>query len=483
MKTRTRNIFSHKWLAATFLVFGVTLFFGCDGDTKDQSTSAYLGGEIVNPTSEFLILSKSGKILDSIKLNDKNKFSYRIDSVETGVYSFEHRPEVQHFYITPGDSLLFRVNTLAFDESLHFSGTGEAQNNYITEMYLLDEANSDLLLSFYKTPPSVFLKKTDSIKSSRIENLERIKVKKNFSPEFVALAEKIINYESYDLKERYIYLVNKYYRDYQKKLPKDFFDYRKNVVFNDESLQETAAYKRFIENYLINKSLEHCQKNHIDHEECFDRANTKNILSRIKMVGDLIRIPSLRDHFLLKLGAKGIVLAKSRTEIKKLIDALQKSGLPEEKLKDMKQLGTIQLAYLPGTEIKNVPLFNTQGDTIPFSEIVNKPTIIFLWSIYKDGHQKEHQLIQELRRKYPEINFVGINLDIGETNKWRIAVQKYNYNKDFEYQLGETGIDKKFFQYYLNKLLFLDSSSKVVIGDAFINSPEFESRILEFLNR
>lgn len=483
METRTQNILIHKALATTFLVIALLLFYGCEDENSSQSASAYLGGEIVNPTSKFLVLSKNGKILDSIKLNDKNRFSYRIDSVETGVYTFEHRPEVQHFYVTPGDSLLFRVNTLAFDESLHFSGTGEAQNNFITEMYLMDEANSDLLLSFYKTPPSKFLKQTDSIRTNRLDNLKRLKVKKNFSPEFVALAEKIIDYESYDLKERYIYLVNKYYREYQKKLPESFFDYRKNVVFNDESLQETAAYKRFIENYLINKSLEHCEKNHNDHKECFDRANTENILSRIKMVGDLIRIPSLRDHFLLKLGAKGIVLAKSREDIQKIIHALKKSKFPEEKIKDMEQLGTIQLAYLPGTEIKTVPIINTEGDSVPFLKVIDRPTIIFLWSIYEDGHQKDHKLIQELRKKYPEINFVGINLDVGEENAWKIAVQKYNYNKDFEYQLGKTGIDKKFFQYYLNKLLFLDSSSKVVIGDAFINSPEFESRILEFLNR
>ncbi|MFD0975911.1 TlpA family protein disulfide reductase [Salinimicrobium gaetbulicola] len=483
MKTLFKNISALKWLAAYLLGFIFISFYSCDNSPSNQTNSAYLGGEIVNPTSEYIVLQKNGKILDSIRLDDRNRFSYRIDSVQQGIYSFGHRPEIQHFYISPGDSLLIRANTLAFDESLHFSGTGEAENNFITEMFLLDEANADLLLSFYKTSPSEFLKQTDSIKRNRLEHLERLKVKKKFSPEFVTLAEKIINYESYDLKERYIYLISKYYTEYQQKLPDNFYEYRKNVVFNDTSLQETAAYKRFIENYLTNKSLELCKRTHKDHEECFDRANTKNILNRIKMVGDLIKIPSLKNHFLLKLGAKGIVLARSREDIKVILEALRKNGFPEDQVKDMEQLGTIQLAYLPGTEIKDVPLINTKEEFVPFLNIVDKPTIIFLWSIYKDGHQEDHKLIQELRRKYPEINFVGINLDIDETTAWKIAVQKYNYNKDFEYQLGQTQINKRFFQYYLNKLLFLDDAGKVVIGDAFINSPEFESRILEFLNR
>ena len=483
MNTKTKNTTSRSWLTPIFIGFSLLFISACENSSSRETNFAYLGGEIVNPTSDFIVIQKGGEILDSVRLDEKNKFSYRIDSVKTGIYSFEHRPEVQHFYISPGDSLLLRVNTLAFDESLHFSGTGDTQNNFIAEMYLLDKANSDLLLSFYKTPPTEFLKQTDSIKKSRIENLDRLKTKKNFTPEFVTLARKIINYESYDLKERYLYLVNKYYKEYKEILPEDFLDYRKEVLFNDESLQESAAYKRFIENYLINKSLEHCKRHQTGHKGCLDRANTKNILSRISMVGDLIQIPSLKNHFLLKLGAKGIVLAKSQEDIQKIIEELRKSGYPEERIKDMEQLGAIQLAYLPGTTLRNVPLINTQGDSVPFQKVLNKPTIIYLWSIYKTGHQKENKLIQELRKKYPEVNFVGINLDIGETNPWRIAVQKYNYNKNFEYQLGKTRIEKRFYQYYLNKLLFMDSTGKVIIGDAFINSPEFESRILEFLNR
>lgn len=483
MKTIFKNIFAQTFTAASFVGLLMLLFYSCDNNSNILKGSAYLGGEIINPTSEYIILQKNGKTIDSIRLDDKNRFSYRLDSVETGIYIFKHRPEIQQFYISPGDSLLLRANTLAFDESLHYSGTGEAQNNFITDMLLMDKENADLLLTFYKIPPVEFLKKTDSIQQSRFDYLQKHKTKRDFSPEFISLAEKIINYESYDLKERYIYLINKYYKEYQEKLPEDFFDYRKKVLFNDPQLQETATYRRFIENYLINKSLENCIKHQYPHKGCFDRANTKNILKRIKMVGDLIQIPSLRNHFLLKLGAKGIVVAKSQEDIHAILDALEKNGFSEKEIKDMEQLGTVQLAYLPGTEINNIPLINMQGDTIPSLKVVKRPTIIFLWSIYKEEHQKDHKLIEDLRRKYPEIDFIGVNLDIGETNAWRIAVQKYNYNKDFEYQLGKTRIEKRFFQYYLNKLIFLDNKARVIIGDAFLNSPEFESKILEFLNR
>lgn len=476
------NIFAPIFLTAS--IAGLFLLFtSCNDSSQTQKPYAYIGGEIVNPTTNFIVIKKNGKVIDSLPLNEKNKFSLKIDSAEAGLYIIQHRPEAQNFYLSPGDSLLMRVNTMAFDESLHFSGKGDAQNNFMTEMYLLDEANADLLLSFYKTKPSVFLKKTDSIRGQRLETLKKMKEKYNFSSEFVELAKNIIDYESFDLKERYTYLINKYYKEYSKNMPEDFHDYRKEVRFNEESLQSNPGYKRFIENYLINKSFRWCSRQNFDVNDCYDLTDTENVKSRIQMVGKLIHIPSLKEYFLSKLGSMGIIMAKSREDILDIIKELEKSGFSEEGIKDMNQLGSIQMAFLPGTVLKNVPIINTKGDSIPFKEVVEKPTIIFLWSIYKNNHQEDHELIQELRVKYPEINFIGINMDAGETSAWRIATQKYGYDQDFEYQLGPTRIDSKFFKYYLNKLLFLDASGKVIIGDAFINSPEFESRILEFLNR
>ncbi len=460
-----------------------TLFTGCDEEPEKHSTSAYIGGEIVNPTSRYIVLSQDDELIDSIKLDNKNRFSYRIKDVQSGLYLFKHRPESHCIYLAPGDSLLMRVNTLAFEESLHFSGAGSERNNFMTDMFLKDENNADLLLSYYETEPSEFAEKTDSILKERTKSLEKANRKRHFSEDFMALARKTINYESYDLRERYTYLIKKYFPEYTYKVPGDFYDYRKKVDFNEAELEASPSYKRFIDNYLVNYSLDWCSQSNIDDTDCFDLTRKENIIVRLEKVSELIKLPRLRHHFLTKLGVLGIVMAHTREDIVEILDFLEEENYPEEELQDMKQLGNIQLAYLPGTKLENVPLINTNGEKVEFSKVVHKPTIIFLWSIYSKDHLSNHKLIQDLRKKYPELNFVGINTDVGETSAWIAAVNKHGYDKEHEFRLGATRIKKEFFQYYLNKLLFLDASGKVIIGDAFINSPEFESRILEFLNR
>ncbi|NJX17072.1 hypothetical protein HC176_16485, partial [Tamlana crocina] len=150
----------------------------------------------LNPTSDQIIIQRNGRILDTILLNDKNRFSYKIDSVEKGLYIIEHRPETQNVYISPGDSLLLRVNTLAFDESLHFSGKGFAKNNLMAEMFLQDESTGRLLLNFYKYTPQRFGEIADSIRSERERLLEKSNEKQKFSEEFINLSKDIIAYEN-----------------------------------------------------------------------------------------------------------------------------------------------------------------------------------------------------------------------------------------------------------------------------------------------
>lgn len=479
MNFKTSNI---PYLSC-LLVFLLLLISCKEEDDSPLLGHAFVGGEIVNPTSEVIVFSFNGKVLDSVELSEKNRFSYIIDSVQQGLYMIQHRPESQNIYLSPGDSLLLRANTLAFDESLYFSGKGSERNNFLAEMFLLDEKNSDLLLSFYQTSPEEFAQKTDSIKAQRLQMLKAFQEKTEVSDQFRRLAKKTIQYESYDLRERYAYLVNKYYKEFSDDFPDNFFDYRNKVDFNDRNLQGSPAYLRFIENYLINYSLNWCAGSDLDHEDCYELTNTENIKARINRASELIELPSLRNRILKKLAIEGIIVAQSRANIVDIINLLEQKGYPEEELRNLKQLGMIQLAYLPGTSLEKVPLLDTEGKELTFSQAVSKPTIIFLWSIYSDDHQADHKIIEEMRNKYPEIDFVGINLDLKEHSGWKIALQKYGYDPKNEFQLNSSGIGKSFFQYFYNKLLFLDKDGKVVIGDAFINSPEFESRILEFLNK
>ncbi|MHA6280203.1 TlpA family protein disulfide reductase [Salinimicrobium sp. CAU 1759] len=476
------NITRHA-LPALLLLCLLFLLAACGSADEDSVPYAYLGGQIVNPTTDHVVVKRNGRVLDTVFLDSQNRFSYKVEDVQKGIYVMQHTPEIQNIYLSPGDSLLLRVNTVAFDESLHFSGTGDKYNNFLAEMFLQDEENSQLLLSFHEYTPENFLRKADSIKSLRLDFLNNTSKKRKFSEDFVCLAEDIIEYENNDLKERYSYLVNKYYKEYSKQFPEDYYGYRTDIDFNSERMQCSPGYKRFIENYLINYSLSWCANSGLDESDCYNLNNVNNVTSRLRKAGELIQVPNLKRTIMEKIAVRGIVMAKSREDIIAILEELKAQDIPTEELDKIRQLGTIQLAYLPGTSLANVSLLNMKGQLVTIGDVVEKPTAIFLWSVFDEGHVEEHELIKQFKKKYPEVNFIGINVDLGEEPAWRVAVRQNSYDPGSEYQLGSTRIKKDYFRYFLDKILLINASAEVVVGDSYLTSPEFESHILGFLNQ
>ena len=117
------------------LLLLIVLLNACIGD-KQVAETTYFGGKIINPKDSKVFFYSGNEIIDSVKLSKKNKFIFKFDSIAEGIYTFAHGPEVQYVFLEPADSLLLRLNTWDFDESLVFSGKGADKNNLLINLLL-----------------------------------------------------------------------------------------------------------------------------------------------------------------------------------------------------------------------------------------------------------------------------------------------------------------------------------------------------------
>ncbi len=469
-------------LKLIFICFFFISFLSCKQDKK-ISEDIYIGGQIANPSSKYVIISKNDVNLDTLYLNDKNQFGGTLKNTQAGLYVFKHPPENQIIYIEPGDSTLVWVNTLAFDESIYFSGKGSEKSNFLTNLYLLNQQDNNFILNYYKLDPSEFAQKTDSIRNERQQRLELLDKKFDISEDFKKLANSSIDYEFYDLRERYAFLIRKYYREFVKKIPKDFHQYRKEISFNDETLQEYYVYLNLIDDFLRTKSLEYCDKNNIENQNCYNLNGNENIKRRIILADSIIQNKKIKNIFLDRLAAQGIIYSQNTENIQSILDLLTKINYSGERLADLKQVAIIQKELIPGYNIGGRKLWNTSKETILLKDISRKPIITYYWSINSQGHHKwQHKIIEDLRVKYPEIDFIGINIDKNQFESWVNVIKNNSYNPKFEFQLINIRVEDKLLKNYLNKLIFVDTSGRIVRGDAQLNSPDIETKILEFIS-
>lgn len=449
-----------------------------------SSNDMYFGGLIINPTSKFVVLLKKDVVIDTFYLNEKNQFGGKLIDGEKGLYVFKHPPENQIIYLEPGDSTLILINTLEFDESLNFSGKGAAKSNFLNSLYLQNQENNDLVASYYKLSPTKFAAKSDSIRDLRQKKLQLLDEKHQFSREFYELAKASINYEFYDLRERYAYLIRKYSREYISDIPDDFHNYREDISFNDEKLEDYYVYLNLLDDLIRTKSLEYCEEQRSADFACYNLTDFNNIKRRIILVDSLITGKRVKNTFIDRLAAQGIIYSQTPENIKAVLELLEEIEYSGLRWNDLQQMATIQNSLLPGNNLGNLQLLNAEKDTVTLNQLSSRPKITYHWSLNSQSHHKwQHDIIEELRLKYPEVDFVGININRGMYQEWNKIMDSFGYEKNMELKLDFSNINEALLINYLNKLIFLDTSGKIVSGSTQLNSLDYESRILEFISK
>ena len=69
-------------------------------------------------------MQDNDKAIDTLFLDENNRFHHIIENLNSGLHSFYHAGEEQFMVLEANDSVMLRLNTLDFDESLVFSGKG-----------------------------------------------------------------------------------------------------------------------------------------------------------------------------------------------------------------------------------------------------------------------------------------------------------------------------------------------------------------------
>ncbi len=459
-------------------------FLSCKNETVEKSNYSYLGGEIINPNNDYVVISNNKGTLDTVKLDTENRFLYKIVNVEPGVYFFKHDPENQIVVLEPSDSVMFRLNTMDFDESLVYTGRGSKKNNYLINLFLENEGNNSNLLDFCELSPDEFERKTDSIRHRQLKNLEVFTDRLNSTSLFKKIAEAKIDYNYYANKEIYPFA---YYGEKEiknlKTLPSDFYGYRKDIDYNNFDLRSFFQYYRFLEthfnNIALNQYFEHTN------DSAFSRKSLHYNLDKLALIDSLVQHDSIKNDLLKYTAAPYIYNSKNNYSTKSLLMDYMTRCTNEKDKKMMERLAKSVMQLEPGTKLPKVSVINSENQIILLSSIVTKPTVIYFWSYNIKSHFKDsHRKINELKTKYPDLNFIAININNDKQEMWKRSLKQYNFPIQHEYQfIDPPKARKDLVINSINKVMIVDRNGVIADPNANMFSTRFEELLLGLLNR
>lgn len=411
---------SVKWSLPLFFSALFSTFFSCNRGPSDDNYEAFFGGEVLNPKTRYIILSKGDKIIDSIKLDANNRFFAQFDSLAPGLYTFTHEPEYQYVYFDKNDSLLVLINSKDFDESIVFTGRGEQKNNFLMEMFLRNERDRDSMFNLFDYEVTKFLPTAEKTYRTNVAYYQTKKEEIQWSDEFDQYARAAVDFPYYSKKEMYP-VIHKIRtgRDIMSNLPASYYEFRKGVDFNNEKLAYFSPYVKYISHMLNNVAAMKHRHDSGDENTIALKANT----SKMQIADTLLKNNCIKNRILNSIAYNYLMEDQNMSNNQQFFEAYYKYSTDRNQENEVRKIATAIQNLRVGGRLPEVQLITAENEQISSNEL-NTPTVIFFWTSQANTHLIEaHKKIHEYKKKYPRYTFVGVNLD-DDQDKWKSFLER-----------------------------------------------------------
>ena len=439
----------------------LTLIIALIGCKKQPTNSTFFTGFFPNSKDSLVILYANDIAIDTTFLNKDKNFTFSLNIKESKLYNFEIGGKYQYIYLEPLDSLVVYANILRFEESISFSGKGAAINNFLLSQLNNIDIQSDELKKYHSLPPIAYKEKIDSILMIKKRECD------NFIKNHPYLSDKAKNialvssmFPLYKEIEIYPFI----YQDKNKNLinhllPSEFYNYRKQIDYNNSFL----AFTKYTHN---NSTLVD-----VNRELGFH-------LEKIKIIDSLFDKGSLRDNLYRNAAYAYIFNIQEHAQYQDYFDKFAKYNKDNEHKAELDKVFKNVIALQAGQIPPDFDLIDTKGTLTKFSEI-QKPevTIYYFWSV----NQRElsnliFDRIAQLKSLFPNVKFVGIDIGQDKT-QWRKRISENQWTDQY-HSINFMDLSQKFLINNINKSVIIDKNGRIISAFEDIFSPNLEKILL-----
>ena len=451
-------------LKKIIVLLTIVFLVGCAGTSEKIVT--YFGGKIINPKINFVILYGNQIVMDTIYLDEDNSFLGEIDLSKEGLYYFKHGNEHQYIYLEPQDSVLIRLNTWDFDESLVFSGKGAERNNLLMDCFLEAEKYKKFFYSYYDKSPADFRLKIDSIEKKRVATYDDFDLKHpEESAEYKSILKIALTFPLYAKVENYPIAHAAMSADKEQlAINRDFYKHRDIIDLNNDSVIYFYAYRDFLLSHLYNKV------NMAGHSYESDEFT----VSLLKTIANELKNESSRNAILRQTVIRHFYRKSSCNINKEAFDTYFQLSSNEEDKNQVKRLLNDSQKINKGKLINNFHLTDyNRIDQSLHSLIKGKNSVVYFWNTKYTSKDFIASRINFLTREYPNINFISV--EINREGKDRI--KKIDIKS--QYYIRDDSDAHEFLESKMPRTILIDKKGIVTNGYASLSSRNIYRQIAQ----
>lgn len=450
------------------LLVSITVLLGCNHAPVCNST--YFGGKIINPKSNCIILFENEIPLDTFYLDKNNTFLGEIPSLHEGLFNFKHGNEQQYIYLEPKDSILIRLNTWNFDETLVFSGKGAERNNLLIDSFLESEKERRIFYQYYDLPPTEF--------SAKVSQLEKVKLDRyndyiNNHPEesdkFNDILKTALTFPLYSKVENYPLAHSaKINHDEHSVINEDFYKHREYISLDNDSLMFFYAYRDYVLSNLYNKV----------NSLGYDLNSDEFTVNLLKAISAELNDENSRNSMLRKIFIRHFYWKSSRKINENIVNTYFDLTTNLEDKKLILNLTTDVKKIVEGELLNDFKIIDYNKSHKSISRLIkNKKSVLYFWNPEYIGKDFIASRIQYLSEKYPDLKFIGVK--IYDNNKERI----FKLDIKSQYYLESNSKANSFLTSQLPRTILINKKGVVVNSYASLSSRNIFNQIEELARK
>jgi|AOAMet1_18_M0_10_1038524.scaffolds.fasta_scaffold01558_4 hypothetical protein len=453
---------------ALIILVSITVLLGCNNSQVCNST--YFGGKIINPKSNCIILFENEIPLDTFYLDKNNTFLGEIPSLHEGLFNFKHGNEQQYIYLQPKDSLLIRLNTWDFDETLVFSGKGAERNNLLIDSFLESERERRIFFQYYDLSPTEFSAKVSQVEKVKLDRYnDYINNHPEESDKFNDILKTALTFPLYSKVENYPLAHSaKINHDEHSVINKDFYKHREYISLDNDSLMFFYAYRDYVLSNLYNKV----------NSLGYDLNSDEFTVNLLKEISAELNDENSRNSMLRKIFIRHFYWKSSRKINENIVNTYFDLTTNLEDKKLMLNLTTDVKKIEEGELLNDFKIIDYNKSHKSIRRLIkNKKSVLYFWNPEFIGKDFIASKIQYLSEKYPDLEFIGVR--IYDDNKERI----FKLDIKSQYYLESNSKANSFLTSQLPRTILINKKGIVVNSYASLSSRKIFNQIEELARK
>lgn len=433
----------------------VSIFTSCKKSACEEKTF-HFGGKISNAKTKYLLFGKDDSVLDTLFLNENNQFHKCFSDYQEGMYVMKYENFIKYIYFENNDSIYLNANAQDFHNLTSFHGRGNEKNNFLFELFAITFENNNSYQDIFQENYNNFMKSVDSVKLEKEKLYQKRKGEISWNNEFDQYAKALIDYVYFTRLEAYSFIRKRYKHLENDPLPKNYFDFRKKVNFNEEKFSNYLPFTHYLTMLMTS----------ISYEKNVTEPLEKGLL-RLQIVDSMIDNQKVKERILSDLAFMYMLEDQNVERNNEFMKHYLSIAKDQLKIDEIENLNKCIASFENHEKLKDFEFRSVEGKSFYLLPTIQKPTLIFFWSSYMLGHlNTSTERIKELKKRHLNLDVVAINVD-NDPN----VLQKYKgiFQKDFRYIQAKhfNELKKDWVILKLNRAIYIDKDGTVKKG--FVN--------------